>query len=517
MKSKIDELKLGVLLSYISIAIGNIIQISYTPIMLRLLGTSEYGLNNLASSIIGYLGLLSFGFGSSYMRYYSRYKVRDDEESIAILNGTYLIVYSVISIIVTIAGIILVKNIQFIMGGKLSYSELNILKILMILMIINMVISLPGSIFNSYLTANEKFAFQRWMDILKKLLNPFLTLPLLLIGFKSIAITSINVILTIVILIINIIYCYKYLRFKVLFKNLDLKLIIDMGFFSFFIFLNMIVDQINFSIDNFILGKYVGASSIAVYSIGTQLSGYFMTFSNTISSVFITRVNIIVASGKDERNQLNNLFIKVGRIQLIILAYVFFLFIFVGKFFVKIWAGVDYGISYYIALLLMASIIIDLIQNLGIKIVEAKNKHQIRAIIFLGIAILNLFISIPLAKKYGEIGAAIGTAISLFLGNGLIMNIYYKKVVNIDIYSFWKNIFKFIPSIAIIGLSGIIISRIILVDTIFKFINFIVIFTFIYIGVTWKLSMNQYEKELVKSIFSKFNNICKNMSGFSIK
>ena len=62
---KANQLKAGVALSYASMILGFIIQIFYTPIMLRLLGQSEYGLYNLAASIVSYLGLLSFGFGSA--------------------------------------------------------------------------------------------------------------------------------------------------------------------------------------------------------------------------------------------------------------------------------------------------------------------------------------------------------------------------------------------------------------------------------------------------------------------
>lgn len=90
---KINQLKAGAILSYISMSLGYIISILYTPIMLRLLGQSEYGLYNLVSSVVSYLGLLSFGFGSAYVRYYSRYKVEEDEENIAKLNGMFLIVF----------------------------------------------------------------------------------------------------------------------------------------------------------------------------------------------------------------------------------------------------------------------------------------------------------------------------------------------------------------------------------------------------------------------------------------
>ncbi len=68
MKNR-NQLKFGAALSYISLGIGNVISILYTPIMLRLLGQSEYGLYNLSNSIIGYLGVLDFGIGNAVIRY----------------------------------------------------------------------------------------------------------------------------------------------------------------------------------------------------------------------------------------------------------------------------------------------------------------------------------------------------------------------------------------------------------------------------------------------------------------
>ena len=90
---KINQLKAGATLSYISMGLGYVISIIYTPIMLRLLGQSEYGLYNLVASVVAYLGLLNFGFGSAYIRFYSRYKVNNDRVNIAKLNGMFLIVF----------------------------------------------------------------------------------------------------------------------------------------------------------------------------------------------------------------------------------------------------------------------------------------------------------------------------------------------------------------------------------------------------------------------------------------
>ena len=107
-----NQLKIGVILSYVTMAIQNIIAIVYTPVMLRLLGQSEYGLYQLVYSVVSYLGLLSFGFGSAYIRFYSRLNIKNDTEGISNLNGMFITVFSVIAVITLLAVSILVGNVE---------------------------------------------------------------------------------------------------------------------------------------------------------------------------------------------------------------------------------------------------------------------------------------------------------------------------------------------------------------------------------------------------------------------
>lgn len=71
---KSKQLKLGVVLSYLSTGINIVVQLVYTPLMLRLLGQSEYGLYTLVASIVSYLSLFSLSFTASYTRFYTKYK-----------------------------------------------------------------------------------------------------------------------------------------------------------------------------------------------------------------------------------------------------------------------------------------------------------------------------------------------------------------------------------------------------------------------------------------------------------
>ena len=52
MHKNVNQLKMGTLLSYLTIAIQNISAIIYTPLMLRFLGQNEYGLYQLGSTTV---------------------------------------------------------------------------------------------------------------------------------------------------------------------------------------------------------------------------------------------------------------------------------------------------------------------------------------------------------------------------------------------------------------------------------------------------------------------------------
>lgn len=499
---KLNQLKVGVILSYVSEAITMLTGLLYTPIMLRLLGQSEYGLYQLSASVISYLSLLSLGFGSSYVRYYSRYKVINDTESIKKMNGMFMSIFCFIGIICLLAGSVLVFNVENIFDRSLTPDEINTSRILMAIMIFNLAISFPGSVFSSYITANEQYVFLRIVHILRGLLNPFLTLPLLFMGYKSISIVAIQTILSIATFGSCWVFCKKKIGISFKFKNFDFRFLKELFVFSFWIFLNQIIDMINNQVDKFILGVYSGTIMVAVYGVANQISTMYNMFSTSVSSVFAPRVNRLVFE-ENSNEKITELFIRVGRIQFILLFLIASGFVVFGRFFITFWAGDGYSDAYIITLLLILPITIPLIQNLGIEIQRAKNKHNIRSIIYFFMAVINVIVSIPLAQRYGGIGAAMGTCVSYIVGNGIAMNIVYQKKIGINVIAFWKSILSFIPGLIAPVLACILIFNFIHIESIFQFTIWVVIYSGIYISSMLLFGMNNYEKGLVKGMMHK--------------
>lgn len=498
----INQRKAGVILSYAGQFAKILISVIYTPIMLRLLGQSEYGLYQLVYSVVSYLSLLSLGFSSSYIRFYSRYKVHNDEDGVARLNGMFLLIFVILSIVCILCGFVMLGNIREIFGSGLTDSEYSIAKILMALLIINLAITFPNSVFTCSITAHEKFLFQKFLILLQNICNPLLSLPLLIMGYGSIGMVSVTTLLTLLVLVMNIYYCFHNLHIRFCFKEFQIRLLKEMWLFTFFIFINQIIDQINWSVDKFLLGRFAGTTAVAVYGVGGQINSMYIEFSSSVSNVFVPKINRIVAESNDDR-ELTKLFTKVGRIQFIILGLILSGFIFFGFPFVKIWAGSDYADSYVIALLLIAPVTVPLIQNLGIEIQRAKNMHKARAVVYLFIALANIAISIPLIKFMGPVGAALGTAISLLAGNIVFMNWYYHARIGMNMFYFWKEITKLSKGLVIPCIIGFIIMKYVNIIGIVKLGMFVIIYVVVYLFSMYFFGMNSTEKNLVLGPFKK--------------
>jgi len=497
MGAKVNQLKVGVILSYISNVVMVIVGLLYTPIMIRLLGQNEYGLYNIAASTIAYLGILNFGFGSAYMRFYSRYKVADENEKIAVLNSMFLLIFSILGILAVVAGIILALNVDLIFGTTLSSGELETARILILIMVVNLSVTFPAIVFNTYLQANEKFIVPNVLLILWQVTTPLINLPILLAGYGSVGMVLVTTSANIIVEVSIMLYCLRKMKMRFLFKQFDRKLMVEMTVFSSYIFMNMVVEQVNNNVDKTILGRYQGTIPVAIYSVGLNLNTYFHQLSLTIANVFTPRIHRLVAANIDDF-ELTKLFTRVGRVQFLLLSLVMTGVVFFGRPFIGIWAGVDYYASYPVALLLMFSASVPLFQNVGIEIQQAKNMHQFRSWVYLLIALLNILLSILLAQRFGAAGAALGTAVTMILGNWVVMNWYYHKKVGINIVYFWKEIFKLVPPLIVPIMYGIFINLWVDLYHLPNLIIYGIVYVVLFGGASWFVGMNTYEKQLIR-------------------
>ena len=496
--------KLGAGLSYISIISNTLVQLLYTPFLTKMLGQSEYGLYSLVASIIGYLTVLDLGFGNAIIVYTTKYRASNEHDKEKRMQGMFKFIFYILAFLIILIGIGLCFMTDSLFGKTMNDGELQKIKIMMLILTFNMAVTFSFNIYSAIISAYEKFTFQKILSILNTILKPILMIPLLFLGFKSIAMCLVITAINVFVVLANYWYCAKKLCISISFQGFDKNLFKEMFGSSFYIFLGVIVDKINWSADQFILGIVSGTVAVAVYSIASQLNQLFINLSTAVTSVLLPKMTKMVAQ-KSTAKELTDEMIKIGRIQWYIIFLMASGFVLIGKEFITSWVGVEYVEAYYVALLLILPVCIPLIQNLGISIMQAMNKHKFRAGVTALMAFFNIFISFSLAKIYGAVGTAIGTAISLVLCNVIIMNLYYSKRLKLEIFRFWKNIFKMsIPFLIPLSLISIFIHWIKL-PGIVGVIVYASLYTLIY-GVTiYYFSMNEYEKDIADKVLTKFH------------
>lgn len=503
-----NQIKAGVVLNYVVLGLNSLVGLLYTPYMLRMLGQSEYGLYSLVASVIAYLTIMDLGFGNAVIRYTAKFRAEGKVKEQSEMFGMFLRLYLLIGFIAFIIGLCLFLNVSAMFGDTMSPDEQSKARVMMLILTINLSVTFPFSIYNSIITAYEDFVFQKSIHIIRILLNTAVMICLLTLGYKAISLVVVQTVFNFGTLLANYIYYKRKIGIKFVYARFNWVFLKEVSIYSFWIFLNAIMDRIYWSTGQFVLGITSGTVAISIFAVAIQLQSIYMSFSSSISGVLFPRITAMVANHNSEKT-ISDLFVRTGRIQYIILAFILSGFIVFGRQFVHFWAGDDYDLVYFITLIFYIPSLISLIQNTGIAILQARNQMRFRSMLYIFIAIISLALQVVLARQYGAIGCAIAIGGALILGQGLIMNIYYHRVQKIDILRFWKEIGKMSVVPTIFTIAGWWVIKDINMPSIFHLILYACIFSILYLPAFWNFSMSKYERDLVLTPIRKTKQMIK--------
>lgn len=500
-----SQLKYGVLLSYVNILVTITVSLIYTPYLLRMLGQSEYGLFSIAFAAIGAFHILDFGMGNATIRYTAQYRAAGNKFKEHALHGTFFIIYLILGLLVLILGTLIYLKTADIFSANMTEAEISRLKLMLIFVVPSVALSLPLSVFNYILTGYERFVMVKLLILVRITLLPIISIILLLTGYKAVALIAATSVINILAHLFSMYYSLSFLNVKFAFSEFNKKIFKEIINYSSFIALAAIAVKIDKNSNQFILSLIQGTNSVAIYAVGFVLAINFRSIAYGISSLLLPALAKIAKDGEQLRIY-NSYFTRVGRIQFYVLGLFYVGFILFGKQFIILWAGLDYELSYYVCLLLISSFYIISIQEVGVTILQAKNKHQFNSILVLLLSIGNIILSSYLSNVFGTIGAAISLAGLWLIGHGIIMNIYYHKKANLNVIRFWVEILKILPAFILPVIFAIIYLHFYTAD---KWLNLalgVFVFLVLYAISAITITFNKYEKELLIEPIKKFIN-----------
>lgn len=498
MAQEKSQLKVGIVLNYVNMILGNLIPIFYTPVMLTLLGQSEYGLYKLASSVTSYLSLISMGLGSAITRYLIKSREEEGKDAEERIFGLFDVIFNVIAVAALVIGTLLTIGLPLWYSKSLTDAQLIRMQLLVFMMVINMALSFSQSPYLSVVNAHEKFVFLQCMNIVQTCGVPCLNLVALYLGFGSVGMTMAAMGASILTRIAYQFYVRSKMQLRPRMKNLPTDKLKEIMGFSFWIFVANVVGQLYNATDTVMIGMIpaLATTGVAVYNVGGTFNSIMSSLTTGVSGLLAPKVNKMVFQGVSGE-KLTDLAVRVGRIQGYIMMLIVSGFIAFGKPFIVFYAGEDYLDAYWVAVLMMVPYIPPLIQSVCLNIVVAQNKHRFRSLVYLGIGVVNVIGTWFLMQYMGIIGAALMSGIGIVLGHGLIMNWYYHRKTPVNILRFWKKMGSLFIVPVIMCAITLILSKIVNFYHPPTLILGIVLYTAIYCALNWLFTMSDYEKEVL--------------------
>lgn len=490
------NLKYGAILSYISIFFSMMYGFFITPFILKVLGQSEYGVYKSIAAMTSSIGILEFGIGRTIQKYIAQFLAEDKKEECYNFSAMGLIQAIFLSVIVLIVGGIAFLSIDNIYA--MSFNDKEILKAqqLFILLVLSLVIQILHNVIHGVITGYNRFIFANLIDIVSLLIRSFLIFVLLPIYKNAVLLVSISILVQIATLIMYCLYVRLKLKHTIKLYKWDNLLFKESFLYTVLLFAQSIIMQLNGNIDNIIIGAVVGTSAVAIYSFAIQIFVMYEQFATSVSSVALPMVTQKIYSGATTED-LEEIVVKFGRVQWMMLGGALFGFVCLGKEFFAVWLGNSFNDCWFLCLILMIPVTFPLIVNICLTILKARNLLKFRTISMACSAIFNALFTIIGTKYWGYWGAAIGTAMSTIIGSIISMNIYYWIKLKMNVLKLYLKILERITLCLIITSVVMIALNKFVYGSWTSFIVKTIIFVMIYGILLLVFGMNEYEKNVL--------------------
>lgn len=447
-KSSFKNMITAVSSNVLTIIVGLVAQ----AIFIKILGSEYLGLNGLFSNVISMLGIVELGMGSAII--YNMYKpiAEENHEKIKSLMQFYKKSYRIITLIISIIGIMIIPFIKYIVDIESVTVGINVY-LVYILFLLETICSYILSYKRSMLYADQKEYITNIIHMGYTILVNTMQLTFLYFTHDYYLYLIIKVMMRLVENIV--ISSYVNRRYSYLLDNnvtkLDGKTEKDIFQKIRALFFHKIGTFIVSGTDNIIISKYLGLVTVGLYSNYYMIINAVQTVINHIIQATRASVgNLLVTESKTKQFDIFN---KIRFVNFWISCFSSICIFVIMDSFITIWIGYKFVLPTKVLLVLVINFFIVSSRSTYGAFKEAAGIFYEDRFVPIIESLLNIVLSIIFVKKFGLMGVFMGT-----IASGLVLWCYsypkyvYNKLFGRKISDYIKEtIYYFIIFILIAG------------------------------------------------------------------
>lgn len=393
------------ILSLVGIATAYVL----TPFVIRTLGPEGYGTWALITSMTGYISLLALGVPMACVRYLAQHVAEGNQQKINETIGSCAALYLTLgAIAVVIGGALMVLfgiyeiPSVFQTDAQLAFG----------LMVLQVSAGFIGLLPEGIMFAHHDFVVRNLVRIAGFLLRFGLTIGLLSLNRSLLTLAAIQVAsLAFDFGVSWLLIRRRYEGVRISLAYFDRRTVRRILSFSLYVLLLSAGARLTFETDALVVGAFLGVGAIPFYAVANSLVVYLMDFIVAIAAVVAPMATKLNTEGRID--QLREVFLKWSKVALSFSIMAGLFLIVLGPRFIGWWIDSSFeGPSGQVLQVLVISCLLFLpVRGVALPILMGLGKPKAPTVAFLIAGLLNVALSVALARPLGLIGVALGTAI----------------------------------------------------------------------------------------------------------
>lgn len=455
-----QEVKFGALLSYALIVLNAVYGFLMAPFLLSKVGRSEYDVYQSVASITASISVLELGLGGTLQRYTAKFLAEGERKKCENFSAMGLMQAAVLGLAVMAVGAVLFGFLGSVFN-KYTPLQLQRAKQLFVVLILYVACHIFENVLFGIICGYNRFIFTNSMKIATLGLKTVLYLIIMPMVGNALAIVLVSLSLEVFIILAELLYMKLQLHHRIKFSYWDKTLFKESFGYTILLFVQSILIQFNGNIDKVVIGSVLGnvVGAVTVYSFAIQIFNMYEQCATSVSGVLLPTV-IKQLHKDDSPEQMEEMTVRYGRVQWMILGAALFGFLCVGKEFFQLWLGAKLDDkttdAWLLAVILMIPVTFPLIVNVCLAILKAKNLLFFRTIAMLIAFVVNAALTIVGTRIWGYWAAAAGTAISTIIGSVILLNAYYMKKLKLNMFRIYFRIMHR-TSLCLLAATGIVL------------------------------------------------------------
>lgn len=438
-----SEIRSGALLNYANLLLRIAVDFFMVPLLLLCLGKSEFAIYTLAGVVVARLALCDFGLTASATRFLSEYRARGDAAGEAHFLGNLLALFTLGGLLVLVLGLGFYPFLGDVFS-RFTAGELEIFRVLYLMTLLNTALMFPARSLGGISAAQQRFRVPGIIAAVASVLNIAGIFALLMLGFRSVALTALTIGTSVLSLLCHAIYCFGILRARVSWSGWDVPLLRSLFAFSLWVFLSQLINVMNAGTGNVLVALTQNTDQVTLYTNSLKVYGYYFLSAGCLVSLYLPRMVQMVVAGATPAEQTDAM-IRVGRYLVVLLLGLLLGMLFFGREFFALWVGASLGTAtdtcWLIAVLLMLPQTLALVQGLGWHVSQARNCLRRRVLIAAFNSALFLVGGYVACRLFGIVGLAAWGAFTMLTQLLMLNVLHYKMELGLQVGRFYRSTF----------------------------------------------------------------------------